>query len=466
MSYSRRSLIEPEEEQQTIAKDIASINKTFAENVKRYQQLSKIILSGPVSLTFIPYFDGRAFYIFGDIHVVTADCDDFPKALPISRFLNDRFQNHSLPPKSGYVDFYFEHYLPETVEGIQEHWRGMEGTPIHTIETQFSQCLKTVNKKTVCAAWPKTRFHSTDLRFTSQGIPEVSLFTALENLTSYNGLYYQLQPFLFSGQEYLKYIDQYFLGNLSQVLNLAPGIMEEYEKLKELVGRDETFLVRRFFKELSGSYLNQQMYEWALPKFTDLSRRIDAILNSQELTTADLLQISLGSGTFGDDDVKGIIWPSELKNSLYEVSKYINTKYDKLTIETTNVLPAQINESLDDHLTLLEQVYLETKVLLTDIYTLSRIFKTNTLNAHSREVWIYVGDLHAENLKDFLKFVGGRNFGIESLTCYYRDVFGDGTEEVHCTERRGNDYKQCLQIKPMDFPILHPEKSPDMAVVL
>jgi hypothetical protein len=462
----KRGLLEPAEEQTQAAfeTDISYVRNVFMENMHRYRTLvSGEILSGPVSFSFFPYFYGKALYILGDRHEESSECRDVSvvsaKAKTIDYFLNEHFSLNTLPRGKGYMDFFFEHFIPEpSKRGL--HWERHEGNlPIKRINRQFKSCLNSSSKTTSadCEKWKKTRFHSSDIRCTGEGVREPTIVRVLYILSAPGAkILNTLRAFQVTGLDLTQYVNTYFTGantmNSSLVdssHSISKAIAHKQRGLETLAGRTDLMFSRRLHKELSNSYLQSEIINWAQSQLLEVSNAIDTILNSK-IKIADAKTVKIGDyGCSKDkngrisklgDDITINEWSSIL------LADYTEKELTHLSIPSAFLVHVQ-------HLALqLHIVYLKIGVLLTDVYTLSRIFKLTTINNNSREVWIYVGDYHATNIKSFLAFTSGRH-----------------TDNISVSSPTITSNKQCILVKDLkpnsilNFSNL--DKYPGLAVV-
>jgi hypothetical protein len=387
------------------------INETCKQNVERYNRFTaQQVLAGPLSLTFIPYFYGKAFYIFGDVHTKTTECKGLvlPKRPKhISKFLDQHFATNGLRGKE-YIDFYLEQYLPvKSYSSVTiSHWWGPRAKfPIGKIESTFSPCIKvSPPQNTDCTKWANTRFHSTDIRFATRNgglFHEPTILQTLENLSLPSSSYYEIMTaFLISGDMYLNYINSILTTTKSEDF-LNDAIKDLRKVLERNLGRNDSHFKNTLNKELSKSYLTLEIAEWAFDNFVLFSEQIDDILDTPCSWTEE-----------------------DLTLQEFAISMVLNFKKEDLK---KSYFPKAASKELEKFAALIHAIYLRTSVLLTDMYTLSRIFKRDTTE-DTREVWVYTGELHAVNIINFLEFVSKRHIS----------EFGLKTPESH------KPSKQCL----------------------
>jgi len=371
--------------------------------VRVYDNMKSIkadFISGPVSLSYHPDVYGRKFYIFGDFHYEReGDCPKEIMGMTIEKFFDTIFRNTNV-----LIDFYLENEMRKIVsnnrllEG-EEKFFPIETSPnyIGDLIEKYSPCLKAnkidtkfnIKQTQSCIdEYPNyklnlIRFHYVDIRqYDIKNRKGKSIFKKSYLFFIFNKIeeYYEII------KVYLNETTRDFSYKLAYILKVVESVIDilsnmDKKMLESYISINHNIWYDRYAK----FKLNKNVFEknWKDNRIKKQIEKIESIPIKRRLLTF-----------FGNKIDKFLTDYNENQESL---------------INTVNIIKKSKNENITQSLIktiLIPQIeykaikILHISVLYMDMYTLARIFSKNLLN--SKEVWLYAGELHAKNYRDFI----------------------------------------------------------------
>lgn len=307
------------------------------------------LLSGPVSVTYFPNVYGRNFYIFGDDHESFEDSCKSKESTGLINFLNKAFENTKVK-----IDFFIEaafikgNLIMEVED--KDILMKMAENYLASVIYNFADCL-TPDKSLCNKRYDNlVRFHYVDIRQkllnNSEG-PTLSFFWLLN-------------------REY----DNYILG---------PDTLEN----------------------MLSNYMRMNTFDWA-QKYV----RNNDIFDEDDFMEAHELQEKPGVNRITKqlDAISNPFIKRQILKYYDDKSKWIFNKYRSLFNRINFQELENVNDMTDKqklYFMNLQRMISIAEVLIMDIYLFGRIFK-DSLN-DSDEVWLYIGNHHASNVRKFLK---------------------------------------------------------------
>jgi len=363
------------------------------------------MLSGPISLTFFKDVYGKDFYIFGDEHHTKTEmcknpCNKIGECLHIVKYFEMIFKK--APYK---IDFFLEipfidkdHVGDRDVEliGLKKN-KDM----IEMISSHFKKCFLP-NKNYCEMIYKNVRFHYSDIRtkIAKKSIePSHSFFR--NYFMTFNAIL-EIKPLA--------------IGYISRLLDLQPKVFKQF--LTKYIGSPS---LQELYKEV---ILNMKSIK-DFPTFLDyktseinednnrIKKQIDGIKN--KIIKKKIVK-------FYKDNCK-IICDNYLK--AYKKLR-VNIENRERILKNGSYLWDDVFIAIENsaHEILLSILY--AGALIMDIYTLARIFKPSD----GKEVWMYVGDYHAQNYIVFLKHYLGEEKFITSKNIKRRCLFNTSRTKI------------------------------------
>lgn len=387
-------------------------------------------ISGPLSFTYFPQVDGKTFYLFGDLHTEGDGCKgknnrkipfkpaknsaEADGTYRIAELLEKIFKDETTRK-----DFYFEiSYIFSIMKSSlrkPEHWGYLPNSSIFSVEKKFLDCFNIPKTLGCNKKYPTTRFHYTDIRFEKDltisgnfGINAEELFILIE------GSQRELSSVISSKKVHER-------GEPANKFKLKLT-------LKQAQGLSDFLTFGRIISQLTNLYLDEKfdlksaiqteniidkekVLEFLIPKFREKiiksikkSYLVTQILNFHKILIDDLY-----AELFQENkEVKDLLdEQTDLNSFLTELSSQISSTSANNVIVEFEVKGYALAETfkriLLKYMTSIGRMAFYTAARIMDVYTLSRIFRAST--SDSNEVFIYAGDLHISNIKNFLKNV-------------------------------------------------------------
>lgn len=351
--------------------------------IQPYTQLNmkNNVVSGPISLTYHPNVLGKTFFIFGDEHVVGRLCSKKQPHVMIHDYLDEVFTKTKLK-----TDFFSEFPLVDkNVQTSYPELGAISKIPMGKVFEKFKMCL-TPDKTECQKTYPNLRVHYVDNRGVINGDTTkkqeeiktdnfLSTFhdLAIGFLNNNEEMFNEITDWSQMNQDEKFYYD-FLMAITPETFNkMVDGYFNQSNLrtfLLQIINDSPTLLETHIY-ELNDIPWYEATAEFKFPNYTTKIQR------QLEMTDSRIKELLLD---FYKDKI------STFKK-----------KYTMIWNTLKNITTPQI--FYENYQKLTEQLFFAT-ALQTDIFVLSRVFKSSLMDG--KEVWIYFGEAHAENYREFI----------------------------------------------------------------
>ncbi len=364
-----------EKERKVLAKLIE--NK---ENQKKYPLPKVDYLGGPNSITY--HFSNKykkAVYILGETHDMLVDCPNPNPQNPEEKYPNiENFLFKYFNNQIAFTDFYLE--MPAYVVSSGYRKFGYSFLRLDRVREYFKKCIGLERNQDYCNS---SRMHFFDIRQgeVKGGINSASLFQS-DMLRLKNNL--EVNYTLLDKKQILEVLEiiRLFVDRWNSFFTFFEKFNDENE--------DNTLKYKKFWYD--------QIYNFPILKkeIDRMDKNVRPLLNKFIQSELNIL----------------------LTNNGYEVASMASSQilFDLKNLDPSKLDIINISKSLSN---LLNEI-VKINVLISDAYLLARIFKKFNINnpdvkhrsidepEEPHNIIIYAGNMHAENYRKFLKYLGFR----------------------------------------------------------